>query len=78
VVHEFTAHSDDLHSQLAGGGEMFLTPGRDLAGDSLVMGAALSAPSRQAHSPISAMTAPCKATTAPTDLCPSLRVGWMF
>ncbi|WP_448873901.1 autotransporter domain-containing protein [Desulfobulbus propionicus] len=76
--HEFSRHSDDLHSQLAGGGEMFLTPGRDLAGDSLVMGAALKA--RLSTSAFAHLGYDCtlQSDNGATDHALSLRVGWMF
>jgi outer membrane autotransporter protein len=41
--HEFDRQPEDVRARLAGGGDRFATPGRDLAGDSLLLGAALQA-----------------------------------
>lgn len=40
-LHEFSPDTGDLKATLAGGGEGFTTPGRDLARDSLVLGVGL-------------------------------------
>jgi uncharacterized protein with beta-barrel porin domain len=41
--HEFAEDSEPLRSRLLGGGEYFTTPGRDLAGDTLLLGTSLKA-----------------------------------
>jgi len=41
--HEFDHDSEDLEAKLTGGSDYFVTPGRDLSSDSLLLGAALKA-----------------------------------
>jgi len=41
--HEFNRKTETLKAQMAGGGKWFASPGRDLAGDGLLLGAALKA-----------------------------------
>ena len=41
--HEFDRRTEDLSASLAGGGDRFDTPGRDLAGDALLLGTSLRA-----------------------------------
>ena len=41
--HEFDRRTEDLSASLAGGGGRFATPGRDLAGDGLLLGVSLGA-----------------------------------
>jgi outer membrane autotransporter protein len=41
-LHEFSPASGDLKATLAGGGDVFATPGRDLAQDSVVLGVGLN------------------------------------
>lgn len=45
--HEFDRNSANLESRLAGGGDYFITPGRDLADDSLLLGIALKTKLRE-------------------------------
>lgn len=76
--HEFSRQTDDLHSMLAGGGDFFATTGRDLAGDSLVVGTTLKA--RLSETVFARLGYDCtlQSDNGATDHALSFQLGWRF
>jgi len=77
-VHEFSRQTDDLESRLAGGGDFFVTPGRDLAANGLIMGAALR--TRFSETMFTHLGYACtlRDQGGETDHALSLQLGWRF
>lgn len=76
--HEFSRQTGDLNSRLAGGGDYFTTTGRDLSGDSLVIGTTLKA--RLTETIFAQLGYDCtlQSDNGAIDHALSLQLGWRF
>jgi len=76
--HEFSRRTGDLNSRLTGGGDYFTTTGRDLSGDSLVIGTTLKA--RLSETIFAQFGYDCtlQSDDGATDHALSFQLGWRF